>query len=647
MTPITMPPASVGVALATAFVPAIAGTFLLVAANTGTWEGTQRRMIRILLALTILFTAIALYGVADLPGSEAQTTAVGTPTSQPATPSPTGTSPIKHIVIMIKENHSFDNLFGTFPGADGATTATTSGGATVPLGRTPDRTLVDIDHQRQAALTALNGGQMNGFDQLAGAIQNGRDFALSQYTQADIPNYWKYAQTFTLADRFFSTIAGPTFPNRLTMVAGSSNNVVDNPIQNSYHSWGCDAGPYTKVAAVNPDTGKTYWTKPCFNINTLPDELQKAGISWKYYAPGQYQSGYIFSSLNSIRDIRYSSLWQTNVPRTEQFIKDVRSNNLPAVSWVATSEQVSDHPPHSICTGENYTVNQLNTLMRSPEWSSTVVLLGWDDFGGFYDHVTPPKFGYTAYGPRVPMIVISPYARPGVIDSTQYDFGSIVRYVEDSFGLPRLGPFDARATSIANALNFSQTPNPPVILQQRTCPPGANEVASRVVGTVRRVQNRIQQRSLFVRTTTTAALSELVVANKTRLIGANGKPIPLKSVRPGDRIVASGVPTPDKALVYLSQTLRDLDARKVTDDIGFVVGWNRKRQTVTIHASGNVQLRLDLRNRLWFIGPRDDRGRPLLRPGDVVGITGVINTRLGRFVAGGPIEVYLTASGTG
>jgi phospholipase C len=598
-------------------------------------------MLRVLVALAIAFALVAIAsGTGDM-RLQAQVATVS-PTAPAATPTSIPI-PIKHIVFIIKENHSFDNLFGRFPGADGTTTGRTASGDVVPLGQTPDRTILDIDHQRGAAVTAMNGGKMNGFDRIAGAIQDGQDIALTQYRESDIPNYWAYAKAFTLDDHFFSTIAGPTFPNHLVMVAGSSNNIDDNPVLNTYHSWGCDAGPYTKVDATNPQTGKHYWTSPCFDMTTLPDELQKAGISWKYYAPGQYQSGYIFSSLNSIRHIRYSSLWQTNVPDPSQFMKDVTDGTLPQVSWVVEREEVSDHPPHSICMGENYTVNELNALMKSPEWSSTVVFLTWDDFGGFYDHVTPPKSGYIAYGPRVPTIVISPYARPHFIDHQQYDFGSVVRYIEETFGLAPLGPYDKQAASIGSALDDTQSPLPPLLLKQRTCPAGSDEQATQLRGTVRSVENSIEERAVSLHIAATSAPAKLVLSGQSALLSANGKAIPLKSLRHGDHVTAAGIPTPDKALVFLGRWLHDLDTQRVKDDIGFVTAWHSGKGVATIHLSDHVTLQLHVSDALWYIGPRDDLGLPRLRRGDVVGITGVINLRLHQLVAGGPVRVYQAA----
>src|SRR5207245_4175961 len=135
------------------------------------------------------------------------------------------------------------------------------------------------------------------------------------------------------------------------------------PIENTYHSWGCDAGPFTRGEQVDLHTGERRLIKPCFDMLTLPDELQRAGVSWKYYAPRQYQSGYIWSALNSIKHIRYSPLWQTNVPPTSQFLTDAAKGTLPQVSWLVMNENYSEHPPHSTCAGENWTVRELNALM--------------------------------------------------------------------------------------------------------------------------------------------------------------------------------------------------------------------------------------------------------------------------------------------
>ena len=593
-------------------------------------------MVRLSVVLGIVLFAVALRGMVDMPRSEAQSVVAGS--------TPTAPDPIQHIVILVKENRSFDNYFGTFPGADGSRTGQTSDGQTIPLLHTPDHTLTDINHAGDAARVAVNGGRMNGFDKLEGAIQDGQDIALSQLYQSDIPNYWRYASTFTLDDHFFSTINGPSFPNHLVTVAGTSNNTDDNPILNSYHSWGCDAGPYTKVDAVNPQTGQHYFTKPCFDITTLPDELQKAGVSWKYYAPGQFQSGYIWSALNSVKHIRESSLWQTNVPDTSQFVKDVRNGTLPQVSWLVMNEGVSEHAPHSACAGENWTVDQLNVLMKSPLWSSTAVFLTWDDFGGFYDHVAPPRHDYISYGPRVPTLVISPYARAHTVDHAAYDFGSIVRYVEDKFDLPRMGEYDRAATSIGGSLDTSQPPIPPLVLQTRTCPPGAYLTSTPLSGRVTGVINQPEQRAVFILTSTSPDPAKLVVAGQSVVQTSNRRTIGLRFIQKGDRVKAVGVPTPDKALVYLGSSITDSDIEVVRDQIGFVTRWNARRRKLSVHVSGGMIVTVSLKGATAYNGPRNGRGVPMPLHGDVVGISGVINIREHKVIGPATVHYYWAAN---
>jgi phospholipase C len=602
-------------------------------------------MYRPFILIALCLAVVAAWGFDSGTHLRAQTVGTSTPIPE-ATPTATTTTtasdPIQHIVILVKENRTFDNMFGTFPGADGTRVGATSDGRTVPLTHTPDHTLLDIAHHGDAARVAVNGGRMNGFDRLPGAIQDGQDIALSQLYQSDIPNYWAYAERFTLQDHFFSTINGPSFPNHLATIAGDSHNTDDNPVLNTYHSWGCDAGPYTKVDAVDPATGTHHFIKPCFEMTTLPDLLQKAGVSWKYYAPGQYQSGYIWSALNSIKHIRNSPLWQTNVPDTGQFIKDVKAGTLPQVSWLVMNEGDSEHPPHSSCAGENWTVRQLNALMQSPLWSNSVVFLNWDDFGGFYDHMPPPQWGPIAYGPRVPSLVISPYARPHFIDHRQYDFESIVRYVEDKYGLPRMGEYDRRARSIVSSLDFSQTPQGPMILQTRTCPPGAYATVTSLKGRVESIVNGVQQRAVFMSMAASADAAKLVIVGTSVLVGANGKTIRLRDIQKGDLVTAKGVPTPDKALVFLGNRISDPSVLRVQDQIGFVTAWNADLGTMKVHVSGGQIETVTLQRDGQYSGPRDGNGNPKVHVGNIVGITGVVNTRLKRVTDLAWVRVYRT-----
>ena len=386
----------------------------------------------------------------------------------------TGCGKIKHIILIVKENHSFDNMFGLMSGADGTSVAR-AGSKTVPMSSTPESLKVDIYHSGNAAIDAVNGGRMNQFYDQAGAEQDGQNVADSQFNQSTIPSYWAYAQHFTLADHFFSTILGSSFPNHLVMISGSAQNIIDEPIRykQTEWSWGCDAHAGTKVEFYRD--GKTGYEFPCFNATTIADEANKAGVGWRYYAAPAGRVGYIWSTFDSIRHIRYSSQWDTNVRPTSDFVYDLDAGQLAPITWLIPRFDVSDHPPGGICQGENWTVEMVNAIMRSRYWRNTVIVLTWDDYGGFYDHVPPPRESKYMLGPRVPAIVISPYSRSHTIDHSQYDFRSILTFIESVFDLPHLTSYNRNVNSIGQMLNFNQSPLAPMYLRTRACPAASSE----------------------------------------------------------------------------------------------------------------------------------------------------------------------------
>jgi len=193
-------------------------------------------------------------------------------------------------------------------------------------------------------------------------------------------------------------------------------------------------------------------------------------LTWKYYAPSQGQSGYIWSALDAIAHVRFTELWQQHVVPTPQFIQDANNGQLPNVSWIVMASSNSEHPPASSCVGENWTVRQLNAVMRGPQWNSTAVFITWDDFGGFYDHVPPPVADNFGFGPRVPLIVVSPFAKSDFISHTMYEFSSLLKFVETRWRLGTLTDRDAVANDILDSFDFGQTPLTPPVLSQRTCP---------------------------------------------------------------------------------------------------------------------------------------------------------------------------------
>jgi phospholipase C len=406
---------------------------------------------------------------------------------------PPNISQIQHIIYIIKENRSFDSFYGTFPGANGATTATISTGQTITMGHLADQMPNDITgHGWFDAITGMDGGKMDRFDLVTGGSVNGDYLGFQQLHQTDIPNYWKYAQNFVLADNMFSSLQGASFPNHLYTIAAQSGGVWNNTLQidGKGQIWGCDANPNAQVPAMdlNRIVTKPF---PCFDFQTLADLLDGAGLTWKYYAPQKGSAGYVFSTYDAINHIRNTSLWTQHVFPDTQFAIDAAAGNLPNVAWLVTTGKSSfgtgtttttatsnttasvdnnEHPPGSICSGENWSVTQLNALMNGPDWSSSAVFLTYDDFGGFYDHVAPPPVDIYGLGPRVPLLIISPYARTGIVSHTQYELSSVIKFAEEVFGLPSLGQRDVAANDTTDSFDFTQSPRPPYLLKTRICP---------------------------------------------------------------------------------------------------------------------------------------------------------------------------------
>jgi phospholipase C len=238
-------------------------------------------------------------------------------------------------------------------------------------------------------------------------------------------------------------------------------------------AWGCDAPRKSTVKQLLP-SGAVRETFPCFDMKTITDVLDSRHITWRYYAPSLGQGGYIWSSLDAIRHVRRSPEWTSNVVSYTQFAHDAAAGTLPAVSWLVPFPRGSDHPPFSICGGENWTVDQINAVMsNAEEWQHTAIVVVWDDFGGFYDHVAPPAGPNRSmqYGPRVPALIISPYARHAFVDHSFYTLSSLLKFADSVLGLPALRGMDPKPGNLMNAFDFSQTPLPPLTLATRSCPP--------------------------------------------------------------------------------------------------------------------------------------------------------------------------------
>jgi phospholipase C len=382
---------------------------------------------------------------------------------------PVGTY-IKHVVVIIQENRTFDNLFAGFPGADAPLYGYMKTGRKIrkiPL-RTIDFTpLVNVDHDFGPAIHAWDHGKMDGFNGTVSGLAP--DFPYAHLRKKDVRPYWDMASQYVLADHMFPTEFGPSFTGHLSLIAGTTSlsptvAVANNPIGGP---WGCDAAPGTITFTVNVKRVVSGGPFPCYTqFHTMADVLDAAGVSWKYYAPGLYanKGGTLWSSFDAIHSVRYSPDWKNNVvsPQT-QVLSDAANGTLPAVSWVIPDWEWSDHASTGSDLGPSWVAAVVNAIGKGPDWSSTAIVIVWDDWGGWYDNVPPPQLDYRGNGIRVGCIIISPYARPHYVSHTDYEFGSILKFEEQAFGLSPLGPTadgytDSRANSIVDSFDFTQTP---------------------------------------------------------------------------------------------------------------------------------------------------------------------------------------------
>lgn len=268
---------------------------------------------------------------------------------------------------------------------------------------------------------------------------------LSYYDWREIPNYWDYARRYTLCDRFFSSLAGPSEPNHLYTVAAQSGGLVNNPLPDIE---GQD-GVYT--------------------FPTMADLLQKTGVSWKYYDEKQNPHKHsLWNPLPGFKSFQNNPELMNHLVGLSQFYADAKSGSLPQVCWIVPIAADSEHPPADSARGMRHVTDLVNAVMNGPDWKNTAIIVTWDDFGGFYDHVSPPNVDQYGYGPRVPTLVISPFAKPGHISHATYDFTSPLKLIEERFGLKPLASRDAGADDMLDCFDFRQKPLPPDVITPET-----------------------------------------------------------------------------------------------------------------------------------------------------------------------------------
>ena len=386
------------------------------------------------------------------------------------------TTPIKHVVFVVKENRTFDNMYGRFPGANGVTQGWDHD-TLRPLTPATDGAIAsDIKHCYECALAAWDHGKMDGFNQSEAADK----YAYTQFRPEDLPNYWHWAQQYVLGDNFFSAAQGPSFPNHLYTIAAQSGGAHENPTQDQqylvqrhratglFKAWGCDSA---KGAWVNVEDreGNVKKVPPCFDFKTEGDLLDRAGIPWSYYSATNLENGYLWSAYDAVRHFRANpTLWQQHIFPVDNLISNIHDGLLPPVTWITPRFELSEHPEYSFCWGENWTTRVVDSIMQSPMWKDTAIFITWDDYGGFYDHVPPPQVDNFGFGIRVQLLVISPYARQGFVMHDLGEFSSVLRFIEDNWGLTQLTHRDRDATPMMSAFDFQQSPRPPDPLPERT-----------------------------------------------------------------------------------------------------------------------------------------------------------------------------------
>ena len=380
---------------------------------------------------------------------------------------------VQHVVIVIQENRSFDDLFSGFPGAD-APRFGYAGSRRIELRETSLQDPGNIENNWRDAIGGWNHGKMNGFE-VEHFYGGRRDYAYARVPRNETAPYWSMASRYVLADRMFPTEFGPSFTAHLSLIAANTLisqaplAEVDAP---SRIPWGCDAPARTRTFTLDVRRVERFnGPFPCFDdFPTIASRLDAARVSWKYYAPSlRHIGGQVWSEFNSIRGVRYGPDWSNVISPQTNILRDVAAGALANVSWVVPDWKDSDHTGSGGDGGPSWVASIVNAVGESPYWNSTAVVVLWDDWGGWYDDVPPPQRDFRGLGIRVPCIVISPYARvaigkrAGYVSHTQYEFGSVLKFVEEVFNLPPVGPpsrgfTDTRAASLMDVFDFMQAP---------------------------------------------------------------------------------------------------------------------------------------------------------------------------------------------
>jgi phospholipase C len=391
--------------------------------------------------------------------------------------------PIQHVIIIVQENRTPDNIFQGLPGANISKTGLDSKGQIVTLKPVSLAASFDLGHNRQSFLTDYDNGKMDGFDKALPPQFYHRPFS---YAPAkEIQPYFDMAAQYAFADNMFQTQQAGSFPAHQYLVSGTSSalpktndSAADNPYNINQPKQtapaGCDAPDYSLVITLNRRTGNAGPNLfPCFDRPALSDLLDSASLTWRYYQH-LYGSG-LWHAFDAIQHVRYGKDYANVISPSQTILTDISSGQLPALSWVMpASEAYSDHPGSRSAKGPSWVAAVVNAVGESQYWNSTAIFITWDDWGGWYDHVAPKMYNHFELGFRVPLVIVSPYAKAGYVSHRRHEFGSILRFSETVFGLGSLDATDKRSDNLLDSFDFMQQPRAFVPIKAPPFNPGSD-----------------------------------------------------------------------------------------------------------------------------------------------------------------------------